>query len=1003
MKRLQIILLLLIGNYSYGQLVVNTSPTATQMVQSFIGGGVTVSNIVYTGGAASRGSFSNGNTTNLGLTNGILLCTGSATAIINPASFLMSTNLGLAGDAALNNINNGCLTYDASILEFDFVPVSDSIKFKYVFGSEEYPNYICSQYNDVFAFFITGANPAGGNYNNFNMALVPGTNIPVSVNSINSGTPGSGYSSGGCLSLGYSNYFVNNAALAGTTIAFGGFTKPLYAKCKVVPCNTYHLKMAVADGYNGLYDSGVFLAANSFTSNTFTVSNYYTGSVSGNSAVEGCIDGMVSFVSPIPVTSPLVINYTISGTASNGTDYTTLPTSVTIPAGQDSIGLIIHPISDGITEGNETVILSIINGCVTIKDTILISDHVNISVNVGNDVSVCAGDSTTLTAIPTGGVLPLSYVWSAGAGNLNPVTVSPAGTTNYVVTVIDYCASSATDNVVVTVNPIVTPTANAAPSSICSGESTVITAIGADTYAWMPGNLSGNSVTVSPAASTIYSLTGTSTGGCTGTTSVSVTVNVISPLSATASPAAICVGQSSTLSAVGANSYTWMPGNLSGSTVTVSPLTSTTYTFTGSFAGGCTSSAIVSVSVNTMSTFLAVSSSNVICNGQSTTLTASGADTYLWMPGSLTGSTVNVSPSLSTTYTVIGTSTGGCTAADSVNITVNSVPIVTINASPNLICNGQTTVITATGGANYLWSPGGETIASITVTTSSTTNYIVTVSSGAGCSASASTTITVTTFPVDVNSTNENCGHANGTATAIASGICGSNYTYNWSTIPVQNNQTASNLAAGNYTVSVSCGVCSSMASVSIANDPGPNANFIATPQVITIENPTVDFTDVTSGNINAWYWNLGDGASSINSTLQHTYTQVGSYDVMLVVVDNNGCSDSVIKTIIVHDYTTLYIPNTFTPNDDGNNDVFTPRGINIDADNFEMLIYDRWGELVYQTKKWLVTSCEGWNGTKNNSGTSEKAVTGIYTYRIYAGNAISRYKVYVGTVTLIQ
>ena len=156
MKRFFFLLLLLLGYYAQAQLVVNTTLTANQLLQNFIGGGVTVSNIVYSGGVASRGSFSNGNTTNLGLTNGILLCTGNAGAIPNPATFFMSNDLSLPGDANLNGINNGCLTYDASILEFDFVPVSDSIKFKYVFGSEEYPNYICSQYNDVFAFFHDG-------------------------------------------------------------------------------------------------------------------------------------------------------------------------------------------------------------------------------------------------------------------------------------------------------------------------------------------------------------------------------------------------------------------------------------------------------------------------------------------------------------------------------------------------------------------------------------------------------------------------------------------------------------------------------------------------------------------------------------------------------------------------------------------------------------------------------------------------------------------------------
>jgi len=262
--------------------------------------------------------------------------------------------------------------------------------------------------------------------------------------------------------------------------------------------------------------------------------------------------------------------------------------------------------------------------------------------------------------------------------------------------------------------------------------------------------------------------------------------------------------------------------------------------------------------------------------------------------------------------------------------------------------------------------------------------------------------ISVSNFPITISSTNENCGHGDGSATATASATCSGNFNYTWNTSPIQNSQTISNLHAGDYIVTASCSGCSNSATVTVESNPGPEANFIATPQVITIENSTVDFTSITTGNITNWYWDLGDGGSSVNSSVQHTYPQVGSYQVMLVITDSHGCTDSAIKTIVVHDYTTLYIPNSFSPNDDGNNDVFTPSGVNVDADNFEMLIYDRWGELVYQTKKWLTTSCEGWNGTKNNGHNSDKAVTGIYVFKIHAGNSISGYKNYVGTVTLL-
>ncbi|MEI6123595.1 MAG: choice-of-anchor L domain-containing protein [Bacteroidota bacterium] len=1002
-KKSLLIWLLLLGNYAMGQLAINTASTVNQMIQSFIGGGVTVTNVTYTGGAASRGIFSNGNTTNLGLTNGIVLCTGYASGIPNPASFFMSTNLGLAGDANLNSINNGCATYDAAILEFDFVPISDSIKFKYVFGSEEYPNYICSQYQDIFAFFVTGPNPAGGNYNNYNIALIPGTTIPVSVNSVNSGTPGSGFTAGGCLSLAYSGYFVNNATIGGTSISFGGFTRPLVARCKVQPCQTYHLKMAVADGYNGLYDSGVFLQANSFSSNTFAVTNYYTDTILGNNAIEGCSNAIVSFTTPTPVTAPLVISYTIGGTATNGTDYTTLPTTITIPTGQDSVGLIIHPLLDGITEGNETVILNITNGCVTIRDTIHIIDQVNLSVNAGNNAGVCPGGSTTLTATPTGGIAPLTYTWNSGAGSGTPVTVSPAVTTTYVVTVSDHCASTATDNVVITVNPFPSLAASALPATVCNGQPSTLTASGANTYNWMPGSLTTNSITVTPTATAIYSLIGTSLAGCTASTTVLLTVNNVPTVLATAAPVAICSGGSAALTASGANTYTWMPGGLTNSPVTVSPASTTVYTLTGTSANTCTASATTSVTVNAIPTITVSALPASLCSGQSSTLTASGGATYVWMPGNLTGSSITITPAATTTYSVAGVSTAGCTASSTISIAVNALPLITASASPVAICNGQSTVLTASGGNTYSWAPGGLSGASVTVFPTTSTLYTVTGTTGGNCSATATTAVSVTNIDIAISSTPENCGHSDGSATALASGNCLGNYTYTWNTTPMQNSESISNLAAGDFVVTVACSGCTNTALVTIANDLGPDASFVATPQVTSILNPLVSFADNTQGNIVDWVWDLGDGFSADVSAFSHNYGAVGSYNVTLVVTDVHGCVDSVVKTILVKDSYTLFIPNTFTPNSDGVNDVFTPYGINIDAEKFEMLIYDRWGNLQFKTKNWLNGQCEGWNGTLNNGGNWEKAVTGVYVYRIYAGNSTDGYKVYFGEVTLIQ
>ncbi len=178
-----------------------------------------------------------------------------------------------------------------------------------------------------------------------------------------------------------------------------------------------------------------------------------------------------------------------------------------------------------------------------------------------------------------------------------------------------------------------TVTASATPSSICTGASTTLGASGANTYSWSGGLGSGASKTVTPTSTTTYTVTGTSTAGCTGTATVSVTVNPLPTVSASASSPSICNGATSVLTASGANTYSWSGGLGSGASKTVTPTSTTTYTVTGTSTAGCTGTATVSVTVNPLPTVSASASSPSICNGQTSVLTASGANTYSWSGG----------------------------------------------------------------------------------------------------------------------------------------------------------------------------------------------------------------------------------------------------------------------------------------------------------------------------------------------------------------------------------
>jgi hypothetical protein len=248
----------------HGQLVINTNATATNLANEIAGPGVSVSNVSLQSAAGGSGIFSNGNSTNIGISNGILLTTGDALDAIGPniVGNTSKDKTDFADDPDLDAITNYNIK-DQCILEFDFVAQGNVIAVQYVFASEEYNEWVCTQYNDLFAFFVTGPKPTGGNYQSQNVALVPGTTMPVSINTINNGTAGWHGSNEICESLAYPNYYVYNTP--GASIGYDGFTVNLTSELNIIPGQTYHFKFAVADLSDGLWDAGIFIKADSFS------------------------------------------------------------------------------------------------------------------------------------------------------------------------------------------------------------------------------------------------------------------------------------------------------------------------------------------------------------------------------------------------------------------------------------------------------------------------------------------------------------------------------------------------------------------------------------------------------------------------------------------------------------------------------------------------------------------------------------------------------------------
>ncbi|HLP92531.1 MAG TPA: choice-of-anchor L domain-containing protein, partial [Saprospiraceae bacterium] len=228
----------------------STTPNnnGTSLVNALLGTGANVSNIQINCPGASSGTFKNGNSSNLGLNEGILLTTGSVNLVARAASNFNDNNNNAGGDADINVIVAPLVSYDACKLEFDFEPVGSNLSFQYVFASEEYPEYACQNYNDAFAFLIDGPG-----YNNENIALIPNTATPVSINTVNNIPPN-------CVNN--PQYYINNTS--GTTVVYDGFTTVLTATAEVVPCENYHFKLVIADVFDRVYDSGVFLKKGSF-------------------------------------------------------------------------------------------------------------------------------------------------------------------------------------------------------------------------------------------------------------------------------------------------------------------------------------------------------------------------------------------------------------------------------------------------------------------------------------------------------------------------------------------------------------------------------------------------------------------------------------------------------------------------------------------------------------------------------------------------------------------
>jgi len=632
------------------------------------------------------------------------------------------------------------------------------------------------------------------------------------------------------------------------------------------------------------------------TTQTMTASPGATTTYTVTYNVAGCIgtgSGQI-VVKPQPTITANATPATIcDGQSTTITSTPSIPggTYVWTPGGQTTQNITVSPN----TTTNYTVTYDL-NGCTATGNvTVTVNPVPTVTVN---DPTICAGQSANLTATPSigGG----TYAWTPGGQTTQTITVSPGATSSYIVTyTLNGCTATDTGTVTINSNPVIQVTND----TVCPGQPGTITAnpnSPGGTYSWTPGGATTQTMTASPGATTTYTVT-YNLNGCIGTGSGQIVVKPQPTITANATPATICDGQSTTITStpsIPGGTYVWTPGGQTTQNITVSPNTTTNYTVTYDL-NGCTATGNVTVTVNPQPTVSA--NDPVICNGGNATMIATpsiGGGIYAWTPGGATTQNVTVSPAATTNYIVTYT-LNGCTATDTSTVTVLTQPTVAVNNVT--ICDGQSATLTATpnpAGGTYSWTPGGQTTQNITVSPNATTNYTVTYDI-AGCTATATGTVTVNPQPtVTVNNATICDGE---TATLTANPSIGGG-TYTWTpggmttgTVNVNPNTTTT------YKVVYTLTGCPDSATATVTVNPLPQPSFTATTVCSGYTSTFTSTSTIGSGSITNTAWNFGDGNTGTGSPVNHQYLIDGTYTVTLVLTSDQGCQDSISQTVTVN------------------------------------------------------------------------------------------------------